>query len=113
MDTEDEDEEAPTLVSNDAEEDEDEEVTFFPVDKMLHEQVHSFLEVGVKKTFEQLAPNWSFLGAFLPLRTTLSLPGDESSQVTTELKVWIGKLNWSESSPHRACFGESLHLIVK
>ena len=46
MDTEDDEEEAPTLVSIDAEEDE-EEVTFFPVDKMLHEQVHSFLEVGV------------------------------------------------------------------
>jgi len=43
MDTEDDEEEAPTLVSIDAEEDE-EEVTFFPVDKMLHEQVHSFLE---------------------------------------------------------------------
>ena len=46
MDTEDDEEEAPTLVSIDAEEDE-EEVAFFPVDKMLHEQVHSFLEVGV------------------------------------------------------------------
>ena len=46
MDTEDDEEEAPTLVSIDAEEDE-EEVTFFPVDKMLHEQVHSFLEVSV------------------------------------------------------------------
>ena len=44
MDTEDDEEEAPTLVSIDAEE---EVVTFFPVDKMLHEQVHSFLEVGV------------------------------------------------------------------
>ena len=53
MDTEDEDEEAPTLVSKDDEEDEDEEVTFFPVDKMLHGQVHNFLEVGVKKTFER------------------------------------------------------------
>ena len=47
MDTEDDEEEAPTLVSIDAEEDEEEVVTFFPVDKMLHEQVHSFLEVGV------------------------------------------------------------------
>lgn len=104
MDTEDEDEEAPTLVSNDAEEDEDEEVTFFPVDKMLHEQVHSFLEVGVKKTFEQLAPNWSFSGAFLPLRTTLSLPGDESSQVTTSqilhLSWKCGLANLTCQSPH-------------
>ena len=50
-DTEDDEEEAPTLVSIDADEDdEEEEVTFFPVDKMLHEQVHSFLEVRVKKT---------------------------------------------------------------
>ena len=49
-DTEDDEEEAPTLVSIDADEDDEEEVTFFPVDKMLHEQVHSFLEVRVKKT---------------------------------------------------------------
>ena len=49
MDSEDDEEEAPTLVSIDAkeeDEDEEEEVTFFPVDKMLHKQVHSFLEVG-------------------------------------------------------------------
>ena len=47
MDTEDDEEEAPSLISIDAEEDlEEEEVTFSPVDKMLHEQVHSFLEVG-------------------------------------------------------------------
>ena len=56
MDTEDDEEEAPTLVSIDAEEDE-EEVAFFPVDKMLHEQVHSFLEVGV---FDWLAPRLIF-----------------------------------------------------
>ena len=47
MDSEDDEEEAPTLVPINAnEEGEDEEVTFFPVDKMLHGQVHSFLEVG-------------------------------------------------------------------
>ena len=48
MDSEDDEEEAPTLVSIDAEEEdeEEEEVTFFQVDKMLHGQVHSFLEVG-------------------------------------------------------------------
>ena len=45
MDSEDDEKEAPALVSIDAE-DEDEEVTFFPVDKMLHEHVHRFLEVG-------------------------------------------------------------------
>ena len=56
-DTEDDEEEVPTLVSIDAdeEEEEEEEVTFFPVDKMLHKQVHSFLEVGVKKTFQWLS----------------------------------------------------------
>ena len=53
MDTEDDEEEVPTLVSIDAEEDE-EEVTFFPVDKMLHEQVHSFLEVGVVDWLAQI-----------------------------------------------------------
>ena len=53
MDTEDDEDEVPTLVSIDAEEDE-EEVTFFPVDKMLHEQVHSFLEVGVVDWLAQI-----------------------------------------------------------
>ena len=53
MDTEDDEEEAPSLISIDAEEDlEDEEVTFSPVDKMLHEQVHSFLEVGFELLFQ-------------------------------------------------------------
>ena len=44
MDADEEEGEAPTLVSIDADE-KDEEVAFFPVDKMLHEQVHDFLEV--------------------------------------------------------------------
>ena len=44
MDTDEEEEEVPTLVSIDADE-KDEVVAFFPVDKMLHEQVHDFLEV--------------------------------------------------------------------
>ena len=43
MDTDEEDQEIPELVQ--ATEEEDEEVTFFPVDKMLHQQVHAFLEV--------------------------------------------------------------------
>ena len=43
MDTDEEDQEVPELVH--ATDEEDEEVTFFPVDKMLHQQVHAFLEV--------------------------------------------------------------------
>ena len=46
MDTDEEDQEVPELVH--ATDEEDEEVTFFPVDKMLHQQVHAFLEVGEK-----------------------------------------------------------------
>jgi len=61
MDTDDDaEEEAPALVPIDAKEEDEEEVTFLPVDKMLHEQVHSFLEEH-----------------FFPLCTTLSVPGDE------------------------------------
>ena len=44
MDTDEEDQEVPELVH--ATDEEDEEVTFFPVEKMLHQQVHAFLEVG-------------------------------------------------------------------
>ena len=43
MDTDEEDQEIPELIP--ATEEEDEEVIFFPVDKMLHQQVHAFLEV--------------------------------------------------------------------
>ena len=56
MDSEDDEKEAPALVSIDAE-DEDEEVTFFPVDKMLHEHVHRFLEVGEEYSWMDLPGN--------------------------------------------------------
>ena len=86
MDTDEEEEEVPTLVSIDADE-KDEVVAFFPVDKMLHEQVHDFLEVC--EEYFGIATDRASTGTLLPLCAALSVSGDESDQVRDENQLLI------------------------
>ena len=92
MDTDEEEEEVPTLVSIDADE-KDEEVAFFPVDKMLHEQVHDFLEVC--EEYFGIATDWASTGTLLPLCAALSVSGDESDQVRDENQLLISSSDGS------------------